>query len=192
LRKDEFRFERRFERLMPSLTLVSLLLAAVSLLWMVGQHRQARSLAQEIAILKTTQAELYQSFFDSPVSLQNPNIHRAAKDRLKAMEGQGSKKGPRLKKYMGAMELFEDFYGAVSKTVPKVYPKYDYFDFIPWKKKGTKSQIRLYVDSTTASTAIEESLNNNTEYFDVFASPKEAKSGGYIVTVELRYKQDDN
>ncbi len=192
LRRDEFRFERRFERLMPSLTLVSLLLAAVSLVWMVGQHRQARSLAQEIAILKTNQADMYQSFFESPVSLQNPNIHRAAKDRLKAMEGQGSKKGPRLKQYIGAMELFEDFYGAVSQTVPKVYPKYESFDFNPWKKKGTKSQIKLNVDSATASTAIEESLNNNTEYFNVFASPQEAKSGGYDVTVELIYKRDDN
>ena len=190
LRREEFRFERRFERLMPSLTLVSMLLALLSLVWMVIEHRSVISLKEEVAILRDNQADIFESFFGvpSPKGSTTKDYHREAREQLKRMGSRGGKSVSKLKEYVGAMELFDDFYASVAATNPPVYPKFTEFEFNPLKKKGTKSVIKLHVDTNEEAQVIADRYRSMTKFFDVYPSPQEARSGGYDVTFELQYK----
>ena len=193
LRRDEFRFERRFERLMPSLTLVSLLLALLSLVWMVGEHSKVITLKEEVRILRGTQAQMFEKFFGVP-SAKGPSTkdyHTEAKEQLKRLARNGGQRQARLKQYAGAMELFNDFYSAVAAAKPNVYPTYAEFEFNPLKKKGTKSVVKLNVKNNDEVQVLADQLRADTKFFDVYPSPQEAKSGGYDVTFELQYKHKD-
>ena len=191
LRRDEFRFERRFERLMPSLTLVSMMLAAVSLIWMVGEHRQATTLQQEVDVLKTRQYQIFEQFFGRkpPGGQRTKNFETAAKEELKKLSGQrGGRRQAKLKQYAGAMELLEDFYVAVQSTRPAIYPVFQEFDFNPLKKERTKSSIKLNLPTVEASQAFANSYRSKSKFFDIYPSPQENKDGTYDISLELQYK----
>jgi len=192
LRKEEFRFERKFERLMPSLALAGLLLCVLSLVWMVDEHRHAKSVKQEIAVIRDRQAQLFESFFGSPPRDDARDLHRAAQERLKALTGRtGSQGGQRMKQFYGAMEVLKDFYLAVERASPKVYPVYESFDFDPERKKGKKSTVKLWVSSGEDVQALSDALRTHSQLFDGVVAPKEDKQrGGYEVTVDLVTKVD--
>jgi len=192
LRREEFRFERRFERLMPSLTLAGLLLCVLSLVWMVDEHRGVKSAKQEIAVLRDKQADLYESFFGTPPREDAKDIHRAAQERLKAFTGRsGSQGGQRMKQYYGAMEVLKDFYLAVERASPKIYPKYESFDFDPERKKGKKSSVKLRVPKAEDVQALSEALRAHSQIFDALVSPtQDNKTGEFEVTVDLIVKAD--
>ena len=191
LRRDEFRFERRFERLMPSLTLVSLMLAALSLIWMVDTHRKATTLKQENEVIRGRGLQVFEQFFGrGPAGGPNTkNIAQAAKDELKRLSGQrGGRRQAKLKQYAGAMEFLEDFYTAVQSTRPPIYPVYQEFDFNPLKKERTKSTVKINLPTVEASAAFADNFRAKSKFFDVYPSPSETKEGTYDVTLELQYK----
>lgn len=193
LRRGEFRFERRFERMMPSLTLASLLLCVLSLAWMVGEHRSARTYAQEVEVLRGRQAELYESFFGRSAPNDTKDFHSAARNRLKAIAGKssaGTNRGARMKQYRGAMELCTEFYDAVRSSEPRVYPEYDLFDWNPEKKSGVKSTVKFHVKSDEKDNAqvLIDAIRNNMTNFTVVPSQKESRTGGVDVTLDLILK----
>jgi Tfp pilus assembly PilM family ATPase len=193
LRREEFRFERRFARLMPALALASIILCALSLVWMVDQHRRGKLIAQEIAELRSSQAEHYKEFFDV-TPREDTLFLRAAQERLKSFSGgvAGARGGGNIKRYLGAMAMFLDIYTAIEKAKPRVYPKYDTFDLEPEMKKGKRSTVKLLLPTTEDAQAVTEALRAHSQFFDVVKGQKEEPKGGFEVTLELIYKLADS
>ncbi|MCA8962441.1 MAG: pilus assembly protein PilM, partial [Planctomycetes bacterium] len=58
LRKEEFRYEKRFARMMPALTLVGLLLCVLSLIWAAREHQHLQLLLNENKVLYQYQKDI--------------------------------------------------------------------------------------------------------------------------------------
>ncbi|MGA1488226.1 MAG: hypothetical protein ACO4B4_11165 [Planctomycetota bacterium] len=193
LRRDEFRFERRFERLMPSLALASLLLACVSLVWMVSVSREKESLSQELRIVQARSLQSYKEFFgkDPRSGSSTRDFLRASRDELKALQGRGgSRRNARMKNFLGGLDVLNDFFGAVEQARPPIYPVYTDFDMKPERKKNTKSTITLNAASNEEAMALVESIRANSAHFNV-EQRLDRKDDGFKVTLDLTYKKDE-
>jgi hypothetical protein len=88
------------------------------------------------------------------------------------------------------MEVLKDFYTAVERASPKIYPRYENFDFDPERKKGKKSTVKLNLPTSDDVQALTEALRVHSQIFDTTVSSQAEKDGGFEVTVDLNVKAD--
>jgi len=199
LRKEEFRYERRFARLLPALTLLGVLLCALSLIWASREHYQLKSLMHENEVLKVRQDEMAQAFFgESLKSLSpKPNYLELTKRKLDEIKGKRSGRSSsgsrgKIKTYQSAMKMFADISDAIDKVQPKVYPKFTRFDLDPElsSKSGTAAEIKLEVESSEEITRILESFRKNCKILEQKEdSTTKLRDGGYELTVKFLFNR---
>ncbi len=196
LRKEEFRYERRFARLMPALTLTGLLLCATSLLWCFERENQFQLLKNESDRLTARQGEMVKNKFGKKLS-PSPDYFLAAKKRLEDMSGTG---GGRSRNRSSGIEEFAHPNNMLLEVIsairtagdtpePAVYPKYEQFDLNCVKKKSSKSTIKFWVESFDDFTTVSKALKD-LENFDCTISNDVNRSGGYDVTAQLTFKEE--
>ena len=194
LRRDEFRFERRFERMMPSLALASLLLACLSLIWMVSQFSTAESRGQENQFLRSLSAEVFETFIGKPPQggLDTREFQSAAKTALRELQGRGgSARSRALKDYLNSLEVLNDFFTSIERAQPAVFPVYTDFDINPERKKGVKSNVKLVVETNEEVNSIVESIRRHSRLFDVKLDLDSNRDGGFEASLELVYKLNE-
>lgn len=192
LRKDEFRFERRFEQLMPALTLVGLLLWALALVWSFGLFLDKRRVTAEIGEIIERQTEIYSSFFgEAPQEGAKTTPAQQAKVKLGQFKGV---KSSQIKQYLNPNEMLADFLQAVKRARvdnKEIYPSYSNFDLSPELNKNAKTSVKLRVKTQSEATAIEDALRTHCK---LFANPKvttttNKNAGDFTVTIDLRVDQ---
>lgn len=189
LRQDEFKFERRFAKLMPSLALLSVLLAAFTFLWAFQNFYEEKRLGREVGALQERQARLFETFFDKKPL--NKGVLEEAKRALKTLRGPGAeaKVGTRtqFKNYLDPLEMFNDIANCVSLAKPPVYPRWERIDFNTEVDKG-KSKITVFLKSQDDVVAFESALKGKSALFDVTVNSKTSKDE-VEVSVELELKK---
>lgn len=191
LRKDEYRFERRFQRLLPGLILLGLLLCSTSVVWLLQNNQQKQYYLGEYNQLRQNQAALYKNFFgsDPRTAPKNTNYPEAARKKILELKG-GSSRSTRIKQFMSPMEMLEDVIGAIRKAGPPVvYPTYDNFDIRPERSSSSKTVLRLIVKDATEANLVVEAIDAHSRFFEVEENGKDlGAEKGYQLTLELKLK----
>ncbi|MFQ5655306.1 MAG: pilus assembly protein PilM [Planctomycetota bacterium] len=191
LRKDEFRFEKRFQKLMPAITLLGLLAFVLSLLWSFDTFQGAERYRQEVRALRDNQRDTYQEFFAAQPRSPRPHYHEAAKRRLAELQGggaEGGKRKARMKRYLGVVQMMDDLSAAISRAQPPIYPQWNSFDFNPLMKTDTKSTVKLLVKDDSEANRVTVAIRSYSRYFNPFPQVDTTKTGEKEVTLELRLK----
>jgi len=194
LRKDEFRFERRFQRLLPGLILLGLLFCATSVVWLLENHQKKQYYLAEYSQLRQSQADIYKNFFESTprTPAGTTNYPAAARTKLSELTGESSRgsRSSRIKQFLSPMEMLEDVISAIRKAGPPVvYPKYDSFDIRPEKTTSAKTTLRLNVKDASEANLVVEAIDAHSILFEVEESGKDlGEEKGYQLTLELKLK----
>ncbi|MFN0059085.1 MAG: type IV pilus biogenesis protein PilM [Planctomycetota bacterium] len=192
-RKEEFRFERRFQRLMPSLTVAGLLLCGFLLIWGVRQFHQYRSYQEENRVLLAQQAEIYRKFFEIEPNLQNtksPDYFLAAERKLKEMSGEKSSSS-RIKQYENPMKILMDFMTGVKKAAD-VYPIHQSININ--SQLESKSTFVFFVPTEEDYQKVDKAIQAQCKLPDckladaVGSINLDSKTNTYRVTYECRLK----
>ncbi len=194
LRRDEFKFERRFEQLMLPLVLASLLLWAFTLLWSSDTYIAKRRAEKEVTRLLESQRDLYHAFFGEEIDPKSPPS-QAARKRLETLKGRGA---PGLKQYFTVMDLLQDITRAAAEARVQrdggkgepIYPVWLEIDINPEINKNSTSKIKLKVKSTEEYTALESALKQHLRSFTVSESSSEAfgKGGEFEASFKLKFQ----
>lgn len=200
LRKDEFVFERRFEKLMPSLTLLGLVCCVITLLWSVMLYHKSVRLNQEIAILRQNQRDACQRFFgEEPdfVDAAAPGaIKTEAFKRLQQLKGGGSGKGGRstrgsrkIKQFLSPLEVMNDITQAVAEVRPAVFPKWESFDLnLEISDRVARSKVKLAVTDQDENRRIVTQVKTRSKLFEASGS-YQAGSKSNQLTLDLELKK---
>lgn len=190
LRQDEFKFERRFEKLMPSLALLAILCAGFTFLWAYNNHLEHQSVRKELEAVKSRSNAVFKEFFGK--APKNPTkVMVDVRNGLKKLAGPGGEGGGKSKKtkyYIDAIEMFEDLVNRVKSTNPRVYPTWQSFDFKTEVGK-VKSKAVLIVKSGEEEARVIRALSGS-KLFDATTSTKTLKGGEQAeLTIDLALKR---
>lgn len=190
LRKEEFRYERRYEKMMPSLALTAVLLASLTFLWAFHNFFEGKRLNRENEGLRAHQANMSETFFgEKPRPTQD--YLGSARIRMDNLLGGRQATGPRIRQYLSPVEMMQDLVDCVTATTPRIYPRWDSFDFNPEIDQKSRSSVTLTVDVLNEAVAIEESLRRNSKLFDCTVSPRTGRDGQTVeISIDLRLKPD--
>ena len=193
LRKDDFRFERRFAQLMPSVMLTGLLLWVLAVVWSFGMYIQNSLTAKEADTLIQEERKMYAKFFQEQPE-QEPsggNYFQATNKKLAAIKGTGTK--TRIKQYLNVTQILNDISKAIEQATvtgedgkeKRVYPVFMEFDINPYKNKNATTKLVLKVKNLVEFDAVATVLAKNLEYFDL--KKARDKPSGKSTTLEATY-----
>lgn len=191
LRQDEFKFERRFAKLMPSLSLLAVMCAMLTFVWAFHNFYEGKRTGREVEALQERQAALFEQFFDRKPANTQGAVVTEAKKALEKLRGPGAElKGSRtrFKNYLDPLEMFNDIANCVNLSVPRVYPRWERIDFNTEVDKG-KSKATVFLKSQEEVVSFETALKARSALFDVTVNSKTGKDGEVEVTLELELKQ---
>lgn len=168
LRKEEYRYERHFAKLVPGLLLLGLILCCMSVSWLVSNHREKQYRRQEYETVRNNMSEVYLARFEKAPRSSNPNYLQSAKAKINELKGGSSSRSrTKVQQYLSGLDLLDDIAKGVASANPKVYPEWSKFDFSALKKKDGKSTVEFLVaDATTAERAV-SALERVSRYFSV-------------------------
>ncbi|MEE8143391.1 MAG: pilus assembly protein PilM [Planctomycetota bacterium] len=189
LRKGEFRFERRFEKLMPSLTVLGMLLCVLALLWGFSGHQSVQGLARERLKLRQQQAEMYEKFFTALPKAPNPNYINSAMQRLKEIKKGGGGKSSRMKNYLPAFEMYQNLVTAMGRVQPQVQVNYSRFELNPEIHKNSKSVVKFTVPSEEAANRIVKAIKKHADLFTVTSTMDRLDDGSFLVNLTLKIRE---
>ncbi|MEM7165680.1 MAG: hypothetical protein AAF581_09460 [Planctomycetota bacterium] len=188
LRKDEFRFERRYQKMMPALTLTAILCAALTFLWAASCYYDQKLFERDREILVQHQAELFEAFFEQKTD--PVDVSGKAKRRLEQFKKGSNAKGTKIRQYVWPLAMMQDVANCVKNArvgTKKIYPKWQSFDFKTEVDDKEKSLVKLLLKDNSEVTALDSALKANSRLFNaVVNSSKEDE--GVLVTLELRLK----
>lgn len=168
LRKDEFRYERRFAKLLPGMLLLGLVLCCISVSWLISNHREKQYRRQEYETVRNNMSEVYMARFEKAPRSQNPNYLRSAQARLNELKGgSAGRSRTKVQQYLPGLELLDDVSKGVASAIPKVYPEWFKFDFNALKKKDGKSTVEFFVPDATAAERAVSALERSSKFFSV-------------------------
>ena len=197
LRKEEYKFERRLEQLMPGLMLVGFLLWVVALVWSFQTYVDSRRLEREVSVLQEWHKKSYETFFQEPAPNVNGSLRGSIQSRIREISrgGRGRReKAAKLKSYFSAMSLFHDVTQAMERArvtenrkSKRIYPVYYSFEINTEKSKNTKSKIELKVKTSGEASAIRGALTDHLKKLtlDDFSADQD-RDGLYKVNVDLK------
>lgn len=195
LRKDEFRFERRYQKVMPALTLASILCASVTFLWAALCFYDKKLYERDQEVILQHHARLYEAFVEQPVK---PNadgkypddLLARAMGRIKGMTSGKKSKGTKIRQYVWPLQMMQDLLDVVTKARngrDEIYPKYESFDFKTEVSSKEKSIVKLLVKDNSEVTALDTALKTHSKLFTAVVNSS-SEDEGVLVTLELRLK----
>jgi len=166
LRKEEYKYERRFSKLLPSLLLLGLVLCFISVSWLISNHREKQFRRQEYETVRTNISEVYMARFESAPRSPNPNYLRSAQARLNELRGGSSGRSrARVSQYLSGLDLLDDVAKGIASANPKVYPEWLNFNFNGLKKKDGKSTVEFFVPDASAAERAVSALEQRSKFF---------------------------
>ena len=197
LRKDEFRFERRYQKMMPALTLTSILCAALTFFWAASCFYDEKLYTADRKALEVHHGQLFESFFErkppmSPETGTPQNVLGAAKRRLDGIKKGPNSKSTKIKPYLWPLEMIQDVVDA-AKTAKvdgkPIYPKWREFKLSAEVSSKKKSDIVLVLNSSAEAIAFQTALESQSKFFETrgAVTQKEDK-GAWLVTVRAPLK----
>ena len=178
LRKEEFRYERRFAKLVPGLILLGLILCISSIAHLVSSHREGQLRRGEFDAIRNNQVEVYRARFGEDPKLRGAgtSILAAADRKIKELKGGSSgNKRARIDEYLPIVEMIEDVTKGVSSARPEVYPEWLSLDISGLKRKDQKSTATLRVPDAVAANSVAGALESSTRFFRIEDDVKEDK-----------------
>ena len=178
LRKEEFRYERRFAKLGPGLILLGLILCFSSIAHLVSSHREQQLRMSEYQAIRNNQTEIFRARFGEDPKLRgaNTSIVAAAERKINELKGGSSaNKRTRLDEYLPIVEMIEDVTKGVANARPEVYPEWLSLDLSGLKRKDQKSTATLRVPDAVAANSIAGALESSTKFFRIEDDVKEDK-----------------
>ena len=178
LRKEEFRYERRFAKLVPGLILLGLILCFASIAHLVSSHREQQLRMSEYQAIRNNQTEIFRARFGEDPKLRgaNTSIVAAAERKINELKGGSSaNKRTRLDEYLPIVEMIEDVTKGVASARPEIYPEWLSLDLSGLKRKDQKSTATLRVPDAVAANNIAGALESSTKFFRIEDDVKEDK-----------------
>ena len=171
LRKEEFRYERRFANLIPGLIMLGFILCMSSIALLIDSHREGQLRKSEYETVRENQLEVYRARFgEDPVTRGKGggSIFTAAEREIMALKGgsSGNNKA-RIDEYVPILELFEDVTKGVSAARPEIYPEWTNIDLSGLKRSDRKSIVSLRVLDATQANSAAGALAASTKFFRI-------------------------
>lgn len=166
LRKEEYKYERRFSKLLPGLLLLGLVLWFISVSWLVSNHREKQFRRQEYETVRTNMSEVYMARFGAAPRSPTPNYLRSAQARLNELRGGSSGRSrAKVAQFLSSLDLLDDVAKGIASANPKVYPEWTMFNFNGLKKKDGKSTVEFFVPDASAAERAVSALENRSKFF---------------------------
>ena len=178
LRKEEFRYERRFAKLVPGLVLLGLILCLSSIAHLISSHREGQLRQGEYQAIRNNQLEVYRARFGEDPKMRNAKTSILAVASRKITElkgGSAGNKRARIDEYLPIVELIEDITKGAASTRPEVYPEWLSLDISGLKRKNQKSMVTLRVPDAIAANNVAGALQSATRFFRIEDDIKEDK-----------------
>ena len=178
LRKEEFRYERRFAKLVPGLVLLGLILCLSSIAHLISSHREGQLRQGEYQAIRNNQLEVYRARFGEDPKMRNAKTSILAVASRKITElkgGSAGNKRARIDEYLPVVELIEDITKGAASTRPEVYPEWLSLDISGLKRKNQKSMVTLRVPDAIAANNVAGALQSATRFFRIEDDIKEDK-----------------
>ncbi len=178
LRKDEFRYERRFAKLIPGLILLGLILCLSSISHLISSHREGQLRRAEYEAVRNNQMEVYKARFGEEPQLRGKgtSILAAAERKINELKGGSSgNRRARMDEYLPIIEMIEDVSKGVSSTRPEVYPEWLSMDISGLKRENQKSMVTMRVPDAIAANNVAGALESSTRFFRIEDDIKEDK-----------------
>ncbi len=187
-RKEEFRYERRFAKLLPGLMLMGLILCFMSVTWLVESHREKQYRKAEYETVRSNEEAVYMARFGESPKSSKPNYLRSAENKIAALKGVGSgSTRQKLVQYLPGMDLIKDVTGGVSSANPKVYPTWKSIEINGAKKKNGVSTVIFEVADAASGERVITALEQRSKYFNIEDDIKPA-GDRKKVTLKLKLK----
>ena len=178
LRKEEFRYERRFAKLIPGLVLLGLIFCLSSIAHLISSHREGQLRRAEYEAVRSNQMEVYKSRFGEEPQLRGAgtSILAAAQRKINELKGgSAGNKRARIDEYLPIVEMIEDVSKGVTSARPEVYPEWLTLDISGLKRKDQKSTVTMRVPDAIAANTVAGALGNSTKFFRIEDDIKEDK-----------------
>lgn len=193
LRKDEFRFEKRFARLMPALALVGMLLTVLGLFVTLEGRSDFLRYRKERIKLVDYQKESATSFFgelptNAPVV---PDWSRTVREKIRQISKGG---GSKVTSFVNPIAMLNDLTTSVGKAGSPVYWQITDIDLRTELKDGIESQIRFLVDDRRDGQRVANAIKKHSDIFaDARPTMDQTKDGSrFECTLYLTFKVDKN
>lgn len=189
LRKEEFRYERRFARLMPSLALLGMLLCVAGLVWTLHGRNDYMRLLHERVALEGYQDQVSTTFLGEKVS--NAPVVADYSAAMKRKLNEIQRGGGKVTQYASAAAMFADIADAVAKAQPPIYWKVTDFDLKPELRDSSRSKVDFTVDTAQDAERVVQAISRYSEFFGTPGMNKGAgREGGYDCTMTLSFKPE--
>ncbi|MBN1418515.1 MAG: pilus assembly protein PilM [Planctomycetes bacterium] len=197
-RREDLRYERRFDRLWFPLAITGLLLFAILFLVTYRNFREYEKARQSYFLVYNNQVELYKAKFeeDPPPNADILDAAKAKRQRLETALGIApgrTRPGATLNlpEFLPVLDVFMDITDAVKKA--DVWPRWQGITIYTEKSPNSKISLSLALDDQSQVSKIRTNLLTSSKYFGrpemSWTADRGSASTG-TVQVELRYKPE--
>lgn len=162
LRKEEFRFEKRFARLMPALALIGLLLSVFGLFQTLDGRSDFLRYKKETMELESYAKATATEFFGEAPKSAGRDWSRAVQNKMRQIAKGGRGK---VATFVDPIAMLNDITSSVEKAGAPVYWKITDIDLKTELKDGIESQIRFLVDDRADAQRVANAIVRHSELF---------------------------
>jgi len=198
-RKDDLRYERRFERLWFPLAITGLILFAILFIITYRNFREYEKARQYFYVIYNNQAALFEATFRKKPPERSDILSEAQAERQRLEAALGISRGPRatgaaalnLPEYLPILDLFKDITEAVGKA--GVWPRWGGITIFTEKNPNSKTSFDLGLDDQSQADVVRKSLQSSSKYYgrpDIRWNTTDKGSASGTAAVELRFKPE--